>query len=52
LVRASYLVSARTKALTPFPASDHGIASGKLLRRQLVGFCSAVDTDAQQKTPQ
>jgi hypothetical protein len=44
LVRASYLVSARTKALTPFPASDHGIASGKLLRRQLVGFCSAVDT--------
>ncbi|MDA1311305.1 MAG: hypothetical protein O2985_17095, partial [Proteobacteria bacterium] len=22
----------------------HGIASGKLLRRQLVGFCSAVDT--------
>ena len=45
LVHASYLVSARTKALTPFPASDHGIASGKLLRRQLVGFCSAVDSD-------
>ena len=43
LVHASYLVSARTKALTPFPTSEPGIKSGKLSRRHLVGFCSAVD---------
>ena len=48
LVHASYLGSARTKALTPLSASEPSIKSGKLLRRQLAGFYAAVDKIARR----